>query len=96
MSVAPGHVVNPAFHLPYAVLELDPQSPAVTPVVNGFGIGGNSDGSVISTNGVFSTVIPLPPGLPASLPITLEGIILDSAAPNGLFYETNVVWTALP
>ena len=96
VSVTVGHVALPGAYLPYGVLELNPLHPSVTPLVNGLGLGGVSDGSLIPNSGIFSIGIPLPLGLPASLPITLEGIILDSAAPNGLFYETNVVWTALP
>ncbi len=96
VSVTVGHVVVPGIYLPYGILELDPLNPSVLSLANGLGLGGSSDGSAISNSGVFTSGLVLPPGLPVALPITLEGLILDSAAPNGLFYETNAVWTALP
>jgi hypothetical protein len=96
VSLSVWHVVHPGIYLPYAILELDPLNPNVFPIANGLGLGGPPDGSVISNSGLFTTGIVLPPGLPVALPITLEGIIFDSKAPNGVFYETNAVWTALP
>ena len=96
MGIASGHVILPQFYAPFGCTELDPANPLVLPVFNGFGLFGPPDGSAIPANLVLSQTFTLPPGAPSGFPLTAYGIVLDFGAPNGGFFETNVVFTQLP
>lgn len=96
LGVALGYTYHPKAYLPHAILELDPMDPHVIPLADGTGVFGPPDGSTIGTNFSFTHLEPIPPEVPSGYPITLQAFILDSAAPNALFYETNTAFVLVP
>lgn len=96
LGVALGFTYHPKAYMPYGILEVDPMNAHVIALADGTGIFGAPDGSNIGPNLSYTHLEPIPVEVPSNFPITLQAFILDSAGPNGLFYETNTAFVVVP
>ena len=96
LGVSLGFTYHPEIYLPYGIAEVDPMNAHVIPLADGIGLYGPPDGSAITSNLSFIHLEPIPPAVPSNFPITLQAFILDSAGPNGLYYETNTSFVVVP
>ena len=96
LGVSLGFTYHPEIYLPYGIAEVDPMNAHVIPLADGTGIYGSPDGSKINLNLSYTHLEPIPPEVPANFPCTLQAFVLDSTAPNGLYYETNTSFVVVP
>ncbi len=96
LGVALGFTYHPKAYMPYGILEVDPMNAHVIALADGTGIFGAPDGSNIGANLSYTHLEPIPVEVPSNFPITLQAFVLDSAGPNGLFYETNTAFVVVP